>query len=106
MREIALLLGMLVVTFFTRFAMIALLGKVDIPPWAQRAFRLVLPAVMMAIVLPQVLVRNGAITVDPLNPRLWGTVVAGVIAWKTKSLVLTLLLGMITVWAFALAGVG
>lgn len=106
MREIALLLGMLVVTFFTRFAMIALLGRVDIPPWVQRAFRLVLPAVMMAIVLPQVIVRNGALNFDPLNPRLWGTIVAGVVAWKTKSLVLTLVIGMAVVWAFALAGVG
>ena len=39
MMEIALLLGMLAVTFFTRFTMIALLGKVDVPPWGSDAWR-------------------------------------------------------------------
>ena len=106
MNAIALLLGMLVVTFFTRFAMIALLGKVDVPPWAERAFRLVLPAVMMAIVLPQVLVKGGALVTTPLNSRLLGALAAGVVAWRKKNLIYTLLAGMAVVWACALLGIG
>ncbi len=106
MREVALLLGMLAVTFFTRFTMIALLGKVDLPQWAQRAFRLVLPAVMMAIVLPQVLIRSGAIVTTPLNPRLISVLIAGVVAWRTKNMVYTLLAGMAVLWAFTLLGIG
>lgn len=106
MNEIALLLGMLGVTFFTRFIMIALLGKVAVPVWAQRALRLVLPAVMMAIVLPQVLIRNGVLIATPVNPRLWGALAAGLVGWKTRNMVLTLLVGMAVVWGFALVGIG
>lgn len=106
MREIALLLGMLAVTFFTRFTMIALLGKVDLPLWAQRAFRLVLPAVMMAIVLPAVLVKGGLLVTTPLNPRLISVLVAGVVAWRSKNMVYTLLAGMVVLWAFTLLGIG
>jgi branched-subunit amino acid transport protein len=97
---------MLAVTFFTRFTMIALLGKVDLPPWAQRAFRLVLPAVMMAIVLPAVLIKGGALVTTPLNPRLISVLVAGVVAWRSKNMVYTLLAGMAVLWAFTLLGIG
>ncbi|MEO6063489.1 MAG: AzlD domain-containing protein [Thermoflexales bacterium] len=106
MRDIALLVGMLAVTFFTRFTMIALLGKVDVPLWAQRAFRLVLPAVMMAIVLPQVMIRGGAIVTTTLNPRLISVIIAGVVAWRTRNMVYTLLAGMAVLWACTLLGIG
>ncbi len=42
----------------------------------------------------------------PLNPRLISVLIAGVVAWRSKNMVYTLLAGMAVLWAFTLLGIG
>ena len=58
-----------------------------------------------SIVLPAVLIKGGALVTTPLNPRLISVLIAGVVAWRSKNMVYTLLAGMVVLWAFTLLGI-
>jgi branched-subunit amino acid transport protein len=79
-------------TYLTRLSFLGILGRWDAPVWVKRALRFVPPAVLSAIILPEVLIRDGHM--DPLNPRLAAAVLAGLVAWRTRSAVLSIVVGM------------
>jgi branched-subunit amino acid transport protein len=85
-------------TFATRLSFIVLFGRWTPPVWLQRALRFVPPAVLTAIIFPELLLRGGQVALWPLNPRLLAGVVAGLVAWRTKNAVLTILSGMIALY--------
>jgi branched-subunit amino acid transport protein len=58
--------------------------------------RYVAPAVLAALVLPELVYIGGAISI--LNPRLIAGVVAGIVAWRTENLTVTVMVGMIVFW--------
>lgn len=79
-------------TYLIRLTFIALLGKWTPPSWLNRALRFVPPAVLTAIIFPELLIRGEAFS--PVNPRLLAGVVAAWIAWRTKNVILTIAAGM------------
>lgn len=81
-----------VLTFVIRLSFLGILGRWQPPEWARRALRFVPPAVLSAIVFPEVLVRDGQF--QPLNPRLAAAILAGLVAWRTKSALLAIVVGM------------
>lgn len=95
---LVLIAGMTAIAFATRFTMIAILGKVDLPAWLERSLRFVVPAVLTAVVAPAVLVRSGALAVGPANARLISALVAGVVAWRTRNMLWTIIAGMGAIW--------
>jgi branched-subunit amino acid transport protein len=90
---LVLLLGGLL-TFGLRFSFIYLLGRFEIPETARRALRFVPPAVLTAIVVPELLVHSGRMNLSLMNFRLLAGVVAVLVAWRTKNTLLTILVGM------------
>jgi branched-subunit amino acid transport protein len=68
-----------------------------VPTWAQRVLRQIPPAVLAAIVLPA-LVRPGG-QFDLWQPRLLAGVLAALVAWRTRNVGLTLVVGMAVVMA-------
>ncbi len=81
------------ITYTIRLSFILLLDRWTIPEPLMRSLRFVPPSVFAAIVLPEIFNGSGA-GVPPLhNPRLISALVAALVAWKTKSIVLTLLAG-------------
>lgn len=80
------------ITYLIRLSFIGILGRWQPPPWVQRALRFVPPAVLAAIVFPEVLMREGSFA--PLNPRLAAAILAALVAWRTKSAVLSIAVGM------------
>lgn len=92
-------------TYATRLSFIALLGHGRTPPLLARALRLVPPAVLSAIVLPELVVRDGAPHLSPDNLRLLAGLVAAGVALATRNVLLTIAAGMGTLWALqALVG--
>lgn len=81
-------------TFGMRFVFIYLLGRFEIPETMRRALRFVPPAVLTAIVVPELLIQSGQIDVSWMNFRLMAGVVAVLVAWRTKNTLLTILGGM------------
>jgi branched-subunit amino acid transport protein len=79
-------------TFLTRLSFIALWGRWTPPEWLRRGLRFVPPAVLTAIIVPELLMRDGVLT--PFSPRLLAGVVAALVAWRTKNIVWTIVVGM------------
>lgn len=67
-----------------------------VPPLAQRALRLVPAAVLSALAAAGLFRPEGDL--DLYGARLAAGVVAIVVAWRTRSIVATLIVGMITLW--------
>jgi branched-subunit amino acid transport protein len=82
-------------TFGMRFSFIYLLGRYEVPETIRRALRFVPPAVLSAIVVPELFVRSGEIQVSLANYRLLAGMLAVLVAWRTKNTLLTILAGML-----------
>ena len=93
-----LLIGMGLVTYAIRLSLIALIGRVDVPPIIQRALRFVPPAVLSAIIFPELLRPGGTLDLSFGNVRLLAGVLAAGVAWRTKNVLLTIGVGMVALW--------
>ncbi len=85
-------------TYLTRLSMILLFSHWEIPAWVRRALRLVPAAVFSAIIAQEVLSQNGELNLGWGNPRILAAALAIGVAWKTRSVLLTILVGMVTLW--------
>lgn len=83
-----------VVTFAYRASFIFFLEQLQLSTWLQQALRFVPVAALTAITVPELLVRNGVIAVGWQNERLVAGIMAACVAWWTKNIVLTLVIGM------------
>ena len=83
-----------VLTFATRLSFIALLERIKLPAWFQRALRFVPAAVLSAIILPETASRNGAQDLSLHNPQILAGCLAVLVAWRTKNVLVTILAGM------------
>ena len=92
------IVGAGIITFAIRLSLIALMGRVEVPPLVQQALRFVPPAVLSAIIFPELLLRNGALDVSPGNTRLLAGVLAAFVAWRTQNVLLTIGVGMTALW--------
>lgn len=92
------LLGMGAITYAIRLSMIMLWGRAALPPTISRGLRFVPPAVLSAIIFPQILRPSGPLELTLGNTRLLAGVVAALVAWRTRSALLTIIAGMATLW--------
>ncbi len=90
---LVMLLGGLI-TFGMRFSLIYLFGKFEIPETLRKALHYVPPAVLSAIIFPELLIRNGALDLSLGNTRLLAGIVAIATAWFSRNTLLTILVGM------------
>ncbi len=79
----AAILGMFVVTFLVRASFLVFGQKLRFPPAVVQALGHVPIAVLAAIVVPEAIAPGGQLNFTLSNPYLIGTVIAGLIAWKT-----------------------
>ena len=94
---LVMLLGGLL-TFGIRFSFIYLFGKFHIPETMRRALHYVPPAVLSAIVFPELLLPNGTLDFSLANYRLLAGLIAMLVAWWTKNTLVTILVGMIALF--------
>lgn len=81
-------------TYLTRLSFILLWGKINIPIWLLRSLRFVPPAVFTAIIFPELFLPQGNLDVSLGNSRLIAGILAALVTWKTRNIVLTILVGM------------
>jgi branched-subunit amino acid transport protein len=93
-----LILGAGLITYALRLSFIALFERLQVPAWLRRGLRFVPPAVLSAIIIPELLVRDGALDVSVGNARLLAGVLAALVAWRTRNVVLTVAAGMAALW--------
>jgi len=93
-----IILCMGLVTYAIRLTPIALLGRIELPPLVQRGLRFVPPAVLSAIIGPELLRPNSVLDISLGNVRLLAGIVAALVAWRTRNVLLTIAIGMIALW--------
>ena len=98
---LVMLIGGLI-TFGMRFSLIFLFGRLEIPETVRKALHYVPPAVLSAIVFPELLYRSSQLDISLGNTRLMAGIVAILVAWFSKNTLLTILAGMIALLVFQL----
>jgi branched-subunit amino acid transport protein len=90
---LVLLIGGLI-TFLIRFSFIYLFGRFHIPDTVRKALHYVPPAVLSAIVFPELLLQDGMLNLAFGNFRLLAGLIAVLVAWLSKNILVTILAGM------------
>lgn len=90
---LVMLIGGLI-TFSMRFSLIYLFGKFEIPETLKKALHYVPPAVLSAIIFPELFIQDGALNFQLTNIRLLAGLIAIITAWFSKNTLLTILVGM------------
>ena len=98
MNYLLTIIGGGLVTFAIRLSFIAALEKITLPESIRRALRFVPAAVLSAIIFPEVFRPGGQFDVSLGNTRLLAGVLAALVAWRTKNVLLTIAIGMGALW--------
>ena len=100
---LVMLLGGLI-TFSMRFSLIYLLaeGRFEIPETIRKALHYIPPAVLSAIIFPELFLRNGTLDLSLGNTRLLAGLVAILVAWFSKNTLMTILAGMLALFLLKL----
>ncbi len=94
---LVMLLGGLI-TFGMRFSLIYLFGRFQIPETMRRALHYVPPAVLSALIFPELFLREGALYLSFENTRLLAGLVAILVAWFSKNTLVTILAGVVALF--------
>jgi len=94
---LVMLLGGLI-TFAMRFSLIYLFGRFEIPETIRKALHYVPPAVLSAIIFPELFLRNGALDLSLENTTLLAGLIAILVAWFSKNTLITILVGMLALF--------
>lgn len=94
------------ITFVWRISFILLWERITLPPWLTQGLRFVPVAVLSALIVPAILYRQGQLDISPTNARLFAGLLAAAVAWYSRNVVLTIIVGMLTLWLLQGLGVG
>jgi branched-subunit amino acid transport protein len=98
---LVMLLGGLI-TFGMRFSLIYLFGRFKVPDTLQRALHYVPPAVLSAIIFPELFLHDGVLSLSLANTRLLAGLIAIVAAWFSRNTLITIIAGMIALFLLQL----
>jgi branched-subunit amino acid transport protein len=99
-----LIVGLL--TFGIRLSFIGFMGRARIAPLLQRALRFVPVAVLSALIAPALFLPAGSLNLSPGNARLIAGLLAILVAWRTKNVLLTIVIGMACLLVLQALGLG
>ena len=85
-------------TYATRLSPIVLYGRFEMPNMVERALRFVPVAVLTAIFLPELIYIQDELMLSLRNPRLLAGLLAIMVAWRTKNVMYTIVIGMLALW--------
>ena len=81
-------------TYGIRLSFIWLFERFDVPPLLRRALRFAPVAVLTVFVFQELLMPAGQLDISLSNARLLAGLLACVVAWRTRSTLLTIVSGM------------
>ena len=83
------------ITFGMRFSFIYLFGKLHVPETLRKALHYVPPAVLSAIIFPELFLHEGQLNLAINNYRLLAGLFAILVAYLTKNTLVTIIAGML-----------
>ena len=91
-----LIVGLAAATFALRLLPLVLLSHVELPAWARDWLGLVPGAVLAASLFQALFIRDGQYVTTWRNPYLLAALPSFLVAWRTRNLILSMLIGMAT----------
>ena len=88
-----------IITYATRFLPLSNFMPKKSPRFIQQGLQYVSIAVLTPIIINSVLIDNDSLIIDN-NPKIYAAIVALIVALVTKSIPLTLILGLTIIWIF------
>jgi len=85
-------------TFAIRLSFISLFGRREIPTFLLSVLRFVPVTVLSAIIFPALFLYGNRLDLSLSNTRLLAGILAAVVAWRTKNVLLTIVVGMVGLW--------
>jgi branched-subunit amino acid transport protein len=89
-----------VITYSIRLSFIVLLNRIDVPVWFRRSLRFVPVAVLTAIIVPETATFQATVNLTLSNPQVPAALVAVLVAWRTRNVLLTIIAGMVAFLVF------
>ena len=84
-----------IITFLIRFSFIYLFGRLHVSERLRKALHYVPPAVLSALIFPELFFHNKELDISLDNQRLLAGVIAVIVAYLTKNTLVTILAGML-----------
>ena len=91
------ILGMGAVTYLPRLLPVLVLSSKKLPPLVETWLRYVPVAVLSAMLLPSLVVIDGGLDFSRSNLFLWASIPTFLVAWKTRNLFGSVIVGMAVV---------
>jgi len=92
------ILGLGVGTLAIRASFLVPHGDRQPSPFLARVLRLVPAAVLSALATPALFYSDGVFSPSPTNERLVAGTIAALVAWRTRNVSITLVVGMVVLW--------
>lgn len=86
--------AMTALVFMSRYLFLEPKLPLRLSPNLQRFLSYSSPAVLTAIWAPIVFTHEKSLWIDSINPYIWASLLAGILAWKTKNVLLTTVASM------------
>lgn len=93
-----LIIGMGIVTYLPRMMPLLIFSKKNIPPWLESWFKFIPVGIFSALVFPNIFIRNQMFSMTINNIELISSILVFAIAFKTRSLGLSVIVGIISYW--------
>ena len=94
LKLISIILGMAAVTYITRIGSQVLFASAGMPAWMERWLKHVPTAFLTALIVPSLLMPEGHLDISLGNNYLLAGIVAAFTAYKTRNVLITILIGM------------
>ena len=88
------------ITFFTRYSMIAFINPDILSKNTKKILTYVPSAVFPAIIFPAVFINSKGYLVSIDNPQIWAFLIALIIGYFFKNILLTIISGLLSFWLF------
>jgi branched-subunit amino acid transport protein len=90
--------------YLSRLSFIAVFARRSMPPMLGRALKYVPAAMLTALILPMIVADPAAGNAMAFNPKVGAAVIAGAVAFFTRSTLWTLGIGMTALWLMQAVG--
>ena len=93
-----LIIGMGIVTYVPRMMPLLLFSQKKLPSWLESWLRYIPVGIFSALVFPAIFIKNQMFAVSINNIELISSIIVFAIAFKTRSLGLSVIFGIISYW--------
>ena len=94
---LATIMGMMLVTYLPRMLPMVVLSRMRLPEWFHRWLSFVPVAVLSALLVPSILVKDGGVWVAAGNKPLLAALPTLIVALKTRNLFASVLVGLVVI---------